>query len=112
MRVLLAVVNNSYVKTPVGKIKVSEVLENQNVEVHVRPQGIKLRQQPTPVNGIKGTVMASKLMGSFSFIHLSVLNDNNEIVHVHSHMPPEFNPQQSSAVEIEIDQSQAFIFKN
>ena len=53
--------------------------------------------------------MASKLMGSFSFIHLSVLNDNNEVVHVHSHMPPEFNPQQSSAVEIEIDQSQAFI---
>ena len=39
-------------------------------------------------------------------------NDNNEVVHVHSHMPPEFNPQQSSAVEIEIAQSQTFIFKN
>jgi len=106
------VVNNSYVETPVGKIKVPNELENKNVEVHVRPQGIKLKQQPTPVNGIKGTVMASKLMGSFSFIHLSVLNDSNEIVHVHSHMPPEFNPQQSSAVEIEIDQSQTFVFKN
>ena len=45
--------------------------------------------------------MASKLMGSFSFVHLSVLDDNNEVIHVHSHMPPEFNPQQSSAVEIE-----------
>ena len=106
------VVNNSYVETPVGKIKAPNELENKNVEVHVRPQCIKLKQQPTPVNGIKGTVMASKLMGSFSFIHLSVLNDNNEIVHVHSHMPPEFNPQQSSAVEIEVDQSQTFIFKN
>ena len=106
------VVNNSYVETPVGKIKVANEFENNNVEVHVRPQGIKLKQQPTPVNGIKGTVMASKLMGSFSFVHLSVLNDNNEVVHVHSHMPPEFNPKQSSAVEIEIDQSQTFIFKN
>ena len=72
---------------------------------------LECRQKITK-DGIKGTVMASKLMGSFSSIHLSVLNDNNEVVHVHSHMPPEFNPQQSSAVEIEIDQSQAFIFKN
>ena len=106
------VVNNSFVDTPVGKIKAPNELENTNVEIHVRPQGVKLKQQPTPVNGIKGTVMASKLMGSFSFVHLSVLDDNNEVIHVHSHMPPEFNPQQSSAVEIEIDQSQAFIFKN
>ena len=55
--------------------------------------------------------MASKLIGSFSFIHLSVLDDNNEIVHVHSHMPPGFNPKQSSAVEIEIDQSETYIFQ-
>ena len=81
------IVSNSFVHTPVGKIKAPNEFENKNVEVHVRPQGIKLKQQPTPVNGIKGTVMASKLMGSFSFIHLSVLNDNNEVVHVHSHMP-------------------------
>ena len=106
------IVKNSYVDTPVGKIKAPNNFENNQVNVHIRPKGIKLIEQPTPVNGIKGTVMTSKLMGSFSFIHLSVLNDNNEIIHVHSHMPPEFNPQQSSAVEIEIDQSQTFIFKN
>ena len=106
------VVKNSYITTPIGKIKVSSELENQKVKVHVRPKGIKLNEQPTPVNGIKGTVMASKLMGSFSFIHLSVLNKNNEIVHIHSHMPPDFNPKQSSAVEIEIDEKQTFIFPN
>ena len=105
------VVNNSIVRTPVGKIKVPDNLENKNVEIHIRPKGIKLIEQPTPVNGIKGTVMASKLIGSFSFIHLSVLDDNNEIVHVHSHMPPGFNPKQSSAVEIEIDQSEIYIFQ-
>ena len=56
--------------------------------------------------------MASKLMGSFSFVHLSVLNDNNEIIHVHSHMPPEFNPKQSSAVEISVDEKHTFVFEN
>jgi len=106
------IVKNSYISTPIGQIKAPNELENQRVKVHIRPKGVKLNEQPTPVNGIKGTVMASKLMGSFSFIHLSVLNNNNEIVHIHSHMPPDFNPKQSSAVEIEIDESQAFIFEN
>ena len=45
-------------------------------------------------------------------MHLSVLDKNNEIVHIHSHMPPDFNPKKSSAVEIEIDQKEAFIFQN
>ena len=106
------IVKDSHISTPIGKIKAPNKLENQNVKVHIRPKGVILNEQPTPVNGIKGTVMASKLMGSFSFIHLSVLNNNNEIVHIHSHMPPEFNPKLSSAVEIEIDENQTFIFEN
>ena len=106
------VVKDTIVETPVGEFKVENSLESKNVDIFIRPEAVKLSKEQTPVNGIKGTVMASKLMGSFSFVHLSVLDDNNEVIHVHSHMPPEFNPQQSSAVEIEIDQSQAFIFKN
>ena len=106
------IVRNSQIITPVGKISAPKELENQNVKIHIRPKGVKLNKQPTPVNGIKGTVMASKLMGSFSFVHLSVLDKNNEVVHIHSHMPPDFNPKQSSAVEIEIDEKQTFIFHN
>ena len=55
--------------------------------------------------------MASKLMGTFSFIHLSVLNEKKEVIHVHSHMPPTFIPDQSTAVGIEIDTKQTFVFK-
>jgi len=106
------VVKNAQIITPVGKISAPKELENKNVKIHIRPRGIRLNKQPTPVNGIKGTVMASKLMGSFSFIHLSVLDKDNEIVHIHSHMPADFNPKQSSAVEIEIDEKQTFIFEN
>ena len=106
------VVKNGQIITPVGKISAPKELENKNVKIHIRPKGIRLNKQPTPVNGIKGTVMASKLMGSFSFIHLSVLDKDNEIVHIHSHMPADFNPKQSSAVEIEIDEKQTFIFQN
>ena len=54
--------------------------------------------------------MTSKLMGTYSFVHISVLDANNEIVHVHSHMPPSFSPKQSSAVGIEVDKDQTFIF--
>ncbi|MDC0057028.1 ABC transporter ATP-binding protein [Alphaproteobacteria bacterium] len=103
-------VKNAEVQTPIGTIKAPNILESKEVEIHVRPQGIKLTQEKTPVNGIKGTVMASKLMGTFSFVHLSVLDQNNEIVHVHSHMPASFIPGQSTAVGIEIDNEQTFIF--
>jgi len=106
------IVKNKIVETPVGKFAVNENLESENVNVYIRPEAVKLNQEQTPVNGIKGTVMASKLMGSYSFVHLSVLNKNNEIVHVHSHMPPNFLPNQSSAVGIEIDKEQTFIFPN
>ena len=103
-------VKNAEVQTPIGKIKTHNNLESKEVVIHVRPQGIKLTQEKTPVNGIKGTVMASKLMGSFSFVHLSVLGHNNEIVHVHSHMPASFIPGQSTAVGIEIDDEQIYVF--
>ena len=96
--------------TPIGKIQAPKDLEYKKVEVHIRPQGVKLIQESTPVNGIKGTVMASRLMGEYSFVHLSVLNENNDIVHVHSHMPASFYPDQSSAVGIEIEKEQTFIF--
>ena len=103
-------VKNSKVQTAVGEIPINSNFESRHVDIHIRPQAIKLSQEKTPVNGIKGTVMASKLMGSYSFIHLSVLNDNNNIIHVHSHMPPNFNPKQSTAVGIEIDTEKIFIF--
>lgn len=104
------IVKDTIVETPVGEFKVENSLESKNVDIFIRPEAVKLSKEQTPVNGIKGTVMASKLMGTYSFIHLSVLSKNNEVVHVHSHMPPNFLPNQSSAVGIEIDKEQTFIF--
>lgn len=104
------IVKDTIVETPVGEFKVENSLESKNVDIFIRPEEVKLSKEQTPVNGIKGTVMASKLMGTYSFIHLSVLSKNNEVVHVHSHMPPNFLPNQSSAVGIEIDKEQTFIF--
>ena len=104
------IVKNSKVQTAVGEISINSNLESRKVDIHIRPQAIKLSKEKTPVNGIKGTVMASKLMGSYSFIHLSVLNNDKDIIHVHSHMPPNFNPKQSTAVGIEIDTEKIFVF--
>jgi len=103
-------VKNSQVETSIGIIPIKNIPEEKKVEIHVRPQAIKLTEEKTPVYGIKGTVMASKLMGSYSFIHLSVLDKNNDIIHVHSHMPPHFNPKRSSAVGIKVDKNKIFVF--
>ena len=50
------------------------------------------------------------LIGSFSLVHLSVLDINNNVVHVHSQMPANFLPKEATAVEINIDNNQIFIF--
>ena len=104
------IVKNSKVRTPIGSIEASNIDENEEVEIHIRPQAIKLKEDQTPVNGIKGTVMASKLIGSFSLVHLSVLDHNNNVVHVHSQMPANFLPKEATAVEIKIDENQIFVF--
>ena len=104
------IVANSKIATPIGDIKVENLKESQEVEVHIRPQAIELKEEKTPVNGIKGTVMTSKLMGSFSLVHLSVLNNNKEIIHVHSQMPSNFLPKESTAVAIKINTNKIFIF--
>ena len=103
-------VKNSKIETAVGEIPIDSSYESKFVDIHIRPQAIKLSEEKTPVNGVKGTVMASKLMGSYSFIHLSVLDKNKEVIHVHSHMPANFNPKQSTAVGIEIDKEKIFVF--
>ena len=104
------IVKNSTVITPIGNVPVSNMKESDEVNVYIRPQAIELTEEKTPVNGIKGTVMTSKLIGSFSLVHLSVLGDNNEIIHVHSQMPSNFLPKQSTAVGIKINNNQIFIF--
>ena len=104
------VVKDSKVKTAVGEILIDSSFESKLVDIHIRPQAIKLSEEKTPVNGVKGIVMASKLMGSYSFIHLSVLDKNKNIIHVHSHMPANFNPKQSTAVGIEINKEKIFVF--
>ena len=104
------IVKDSKINTPIGDFAVPTNLNTKKVEIIIRPQAIKLSEEKTPVNGIKGTVMASKLMGSFSFIHLSVLDKHNQVLHVHSHMPPTFLPKQATTVGIEVDKKQIFIF--
>ena len=47
-----------------------------------------------------------------SIMSPSIINNKNEVIHVHSHMPPEFNPKQSSAVEISVDEKHTFVFEN
>jgi len=105
-----SIVKNSMIKTPLGDFPANQNSESDEVDILIRPQAIKLSKEKTPVNGVKGTVMASRLMGSFSFIHLSVLDKNNEVLHVHSHMPPGFLPKHATAVGIEVDKNQIFIF--
>ena len=52
------VVKNKKVKTPVGEFVVDENLETKKVNIFVRPEAVKLRQEQNTVTEVEGTVMS------------------------------------------------------
>ena len=54
-------------------------------------------------------VMASRLLGRTSLVHLSIPNGQSGC-HLHSRMPGQFLPNEESHVAITLDTRQAFVF--
>ena len=80
--------------------------------VMIRPEALHL----SPLEGSGGAtvpniarVMASRLLGRTSLVHLSIPNGQGGC-HLHSRMPGQFLPTEESHVAITLDTRQAFVF--
>lgn len=78
----------------------------------IRPEALQLAA-PDAANGGRvpnlGRVMAARLLGRTSLIHLDV-PDGGDGRHLHSRMPGQFLPPEDSHVAIMLDLRQAFVF--
>ncbi len=106
------VVRGGRVATPVGEVAAEKLGDGTAVEVLVRPEALRLQQ----LNG-DGTappetarVMASRLLGRTSLVHLSVEESDGARHHLHSRMPGRFLPLPEEPVAIDLDRAQAFVF--
>ncbi len=111
---LAGVVRGGVVETPAGPIP-TEIADGTAVDVLIRPEALKLSAQPTataPIGELPvlARVMAARLLGRTSLIHLDVPDGKGGAVHLHSRMPGQFLPPEQSHVSVCMDLCQAFVF--
>ena len=97
--------------TPLGRIKTSNLPNNQEVDVVVRPEAIKLNLEKSPLlNPNSGVVVDSKFLGNSAIIHMSVNDEKNNKHHIHSRVMGNFLPPPASSVSVTLDEDHVFIF--
>ncbi len=97
--------------TPLGRIKTSNLSNNQDVDVVVRPEAIKLNLEKSPLlNPNSGVVVDSKFLGNSAIIHMTVNDEKNNKHHIHSRVMGNFLPPAASSVSVSLDEDHIFIF--
>ena len=97
--------------TPLGRIKVSNLSNNQDVDVVIRPEAIKLNLEKSPLlNPNSGVVVDSKFLGNSAIIHMTVNDEMNNKHHIHSKVMGNFLPPPASSVSVTLDEDHVFIF--
>ena len=97
--------------TPLGRIKTYNLSNNQDVDVVVRPEAIKLNLEKSPLlNPNSGVVVDSKFLGNSAIIHMTVNDEKNNKHHIHSRVMGNFLPPPASSVSVTLDEDHVFIF--
>jgi iron(III) transport system ATP-binding protein len=108
---LRGVVERGWVTTPFGDVAATHLREDAPVEVLIRPEALRLtRGGETQLAGNVAQVMASRMLGRTSLIHLSARAADGSTLHMHSRMPGRFLPPEGETVLVNLDYSQTFVF--
>jgi iron(III) transport system ATP-binding protein len=109
---LEGVIQDGKVVTPFGPVSAPELPSGTRVEVLVRPEALRLQPLGRGIKPPTGAarVMAARMLGRSSLVHLSVADRNGHQWHVHARIPGRFLPAEDEDLEIHLDHSQAFVF--
>ncbi len=105
-------VRSGYASTPFGAVAAEGLEDGLPVEVLIRPEALHLQTGGPAQSSAAGKaqVIASRLLGRSSLVHLSVSQGEKEALHIHARVPGRFLPAEDEAFEINLDSSQAFVF--
>ena len=104
-------VEGGQVTTPFGDLPSRYLGEGAVVDVLVRPEALRLgpvHESIDPSCVVK--VIASRMLGRTSLIHLCINAASGEELHLHSRMPGSFLPPENAMLSVELDHAQTFIF--
>lgn len=111
---LRARVANGRVATVLGEIEAGGFADGVTVEVLIRPEALKLHPAvpggPAADGSGRARVMAARLLGRTSLVHLSVDRSDGEDLHLHARVPGRFLPEENAVMSVQLDRSQTFVF--
>lgn len=110
-----AVVRNGEVETPLGALDANGLPDGASVEVLIRPEALRLEPAETGTPAETGElglaeVMAARLLGRTSLIHLSVPSRTAQPLHLHARIPGRFLPEEGARMVVRLDRTQSFVF--
>jgi iron(III) transport system ATP-binding protein len=111
------VVSGETVATPLGPVAAAGYEEGRQVKVLLRPEAVRVVRavsEAQPAAGsaglTRGHVVAARLLGRYSVIHLNVLDGQGQELHLHAHAQGVYLPAPGQVLELALDASQVFVF--
>jgi iron(III) transport system ATP-binding protein len=103
------VVRNGRIETALGDIAANGFADGAEVEALIRPDSLILG--PVEAGGASGTVLAARMLGEFSLVHLGVPQGAHvEDLHLHVRIPGRPRPREGNTVGISLDADSVFVF--
>jgi iron(III) transport system ATP-binding protein len=107
-------VERGEVTTPLGTVATAGHADGDTVMVLMRPESVRIVRvvdaTTEPPGPALGRVVAARLLGRYSLIHLSVADAQGREHHLHAHAQGVYLPQPGQTVELALDESQVFVF--
>ncbi len=105
-------VQDGLVATPFGALEAKDLAGGTAVEILIRPEALRLEEIPagSRAAGVVARVLASRMLGRSSLIHLSVAGENSQDLHLHARIPGRFLPAEEAEMGVFLDRSQTFVF--
>ena len=108
---IAGIVQGGQVATPFGDLPSRDLGEGVEVDILVRPEALRLAPIHEGVDPNRAVrVIASRMLGRTSLIHLRIDLEDGQELHLHSRMPGRFLPPENAMLSVELDHSQAFVF--
>jgi iron(III) transport system ATP-binding protein len=102
-------VREGLAETPLGIFQASDIADGKQADIVIRPEALHLSRAEKEENAMV-RVLASRMLGRTSLIHLCTCISSDQEVHLHARMPGRYLPADGDLQTVHLDHSQVFVF--
>jgi iron(III) transport system ATP-binding protein len=110
---LKGVVHAGVVQTPFGRLDAGKLADGADAQILIRPEALKLSPsdgRPPAEDAAEARVLAARMLGRTSLVHLCTCRQSGEELHLHARVPGRFLPPEETVLRVGLDRAQAFVF--